>query len=358
MACRAGGPVSHTLAPLRQCRPGGRAEDRYMGIGKLPRVGVVIANHNNAAYVAEAIVSASRQTVRNIEVVVVDDASTDCSDQVIRETLAKMADPRFRYIRLEANRGQTGAVRRGVLELSTPFVCFLDSDDVWYDNFIERHLVAHLNADCPVAFTYCDSHFINGSGELLAATAWWFEQPSKHEQHRPIDAETVPEVDAAGSRIRFAANPALTFHGRWTPTWSSNSTAAMMFRREVVELVLPEKDEQLPLYLDFYLSTFCILIVGGIAVHEALYAYRMHGKNKHSDGLMLGGASQTSRKSWEPISQRVLRLVLDVLLQRRETLTAAIGSARYEHAVKTVRYAIRKSQQQPWVGRLMGMIGL
>ena len=329
-----------------------------MGIATLPRVGVVIANHNNEAYVAEAIVSASRQTVRNIEVVVVDDASTDCSDRVIRETLAKMADPRFRYIRLETNRGQTGAVRRGVAELSTPFVCFLDSDDVWYDTFVERHLAAHLNADCPVAFTYCDSHFINGKGELLAATAWWFEQPPKHEQHRPIEAETVPAIEPAGGGVRFAANPALTFHGRWTPTWSSNSTAAMMFRRDVVELVLPDRDDQLPLYLDFYLSTFCILIVGGIAVHEALYAYRMHGKNKHSDGLMLGGASQTSRKSWGPISQRVLHLVLRVLLERRETLTTAIGGTRYEHAVKTVRYAIRKSQQQPWASRLMAMIGL
>ena len=137
-----------------------------MATAKLPRVGVVIANHNNAAYVGEAIVSASRQTVRNIEVVVVDDASTDCSDQVIRETLAKLDDPRFRYTRLETNRGQTGAIRCGVAELSTPFVCFLDSDDVWYDNFIERHLAAHLNADYPVAFTYCDSHFINGDGEL------------------------------------------------------------------------------------------------------------------------------------------------------------------------------------------------
>ncbi len=329
-----------------------------MGIAKLPRVGVVIANHNNAAYVAEAIVSASRQTVRNIEIVVVDDASTDCSDRVIRETLAKMDDPRFRYIRLEANRGQTGAIRRGVAELSTPFVCFLDSDDVWYDNFIERHLAAHLNADYPVAFTYCDSHFINGDGELLAGTAWWFELPPKHEQHRLIDAETVPQIEAAAGRARFAANPALTFHGHWTPTWSSNSTAAMMFRRDIVELVLPDRDEQLPLYLDFYLSTFCILIVGGIAVHEALYAYRMHGKNKHSDGRMLGGASQTSRKNWARISERVLALILGILLERRETLTASIGSMRYDQAVKTVRYAIRKSQQQPWIGRLMAMIGL
>jgi glycosyltransferase involved in cell wall biosynthesis len=335
-----------------------QAEDQFMASAKLPRVGVVIANHNNAAYVGEAIVSASRQTVRNVEVVVVDDASTDCSDQIIRETLAKLDDPRFRYIRLETNRGQTGAIRCGVAELSTPFVCFLDSDDVWYDNFIERHLAAHLNADYPVAFTYCDSHFINGGGELLAGTAWWFELPRKHEQHRPIDPGTVPQIDPAAGRAQFAANPTMTFHGHWTPYWSSNSTAAMMFRRDIVALLLPDKDEQLPLYLDFYLSTFCVLIIGGIAVHEALYAYRMHGKNKHSDGLMLGGASQTSRKDWGGISERVFDLILKVMLERRETLTAAIGGMRYDQAVNTIRFAIRRSRRKPWIGQLMAMVGL
>lgn len=343
---------------LSQGRPTG-AKDGFMVTAKLPRVGVVIANHNNEAYVAEAIVSAARQTMRNIEVVVVDDASTDRSDHVIRETLAKMDDPRFRYVRLEVNRGQTGAIRRGVAELDAPFVCFLDSDDIWYDNFIERHLAAHLNADYPVAFTYCDSHFINGDSELLAGTAWWFELPPKHEQHRPIDGETVPEIDAAAGRARFPVNPAMTLHGHWTPTWSSNSTAAMMFRRDIVDLVLPDRDEQLPLYLDFYLSTFCILIVGGIAVHDALYAYRMHGKNKHSDGLMLGGASQTSRKNWGPISQRVLDLILSIMIERREMLTAAIGAMRYGQAVKTVHFAIRRSRQRPpWIGRLRAVVGL
>lgn len=328
-----------------------------MTIAKLPQVGVVIANHNNEAYVAEAIASAARQTVRDIEVVVVDDASTDCSDTVIRDTLTEMADPRFRYIQLETNCGQTGAVRRGVAELRAPFVCFLDSDDVWYENFIERHLAAHLNGDFPVAFTYCDSHFINGRGELLAGTAWWFELPAAHVQHRPIEAGTVARIDAAAGQAHFPENPLLTFHGHWTPTWSSNSTAAMMFRRDIIELILPEFDAQLPLYMDFYLSTFCVLIVGGIAVHEALYAYRMHGKNKHSDGKMLGGSSQTSRKNWGPISQRVFDLILTVMEQRRDKLTGAIGDLRYDQAVRVLRFAMRRNNRPAWLQRLLSPMG-
>ena len=66
-----------------------------------PPVGVVIANHNNCAFVEKAIESAAHQTVRGLQVVVVD-ASTDCSDEVIRRCLARLGDTRFRYVKLGA----------------------------------------------------------------------------------------------------------------------------------------------------------------------------------------------------------------------------------------------------------------
>src|SRR5918993_684035 len=105
-----------------------------------PPVGVVIANHNNGAFVEKAIESVACQTVRDLQVVVVDDASTDHSDEVIRRCLARLGDTRFRFVKLGASLGQAGALRRGMAELDTPFVCFLDSDDACYDDFVARHL--------------------------------------------------------------------------------------------------------------------------------------------------------------------------------------------------------------------------
>ena len=140
-----------------------------------PPVGVVIANRNNGAFVERTIESAARQSVRDLRVVVVDDASTDDSDEVIRRCLTRLDDCRFRYVALETNVGQAGAVLRGLAGLDTPFVCFLDSDDVWYEDFVARHLAVHLNADFPVAMTYCDSHIIDADDRLLAGTAWWFD---------------------------------------------------------------------------------------------------------------------------------------------------------------------------------------
>ena len=83
------------------------------------------------------------------------------------------------------------------------------------------------------------------------------------------------------------------------------------------------------LYLDFYLSTsYPGLLVGAIAIHDALYCYRMHGKNKHSDGLVLGGTSQTSRKNFGPISRRVMELILTVMLERKSEIIELLDSDR------------------------------
>src|SRR5882757_10837159 len=160
-----------------------------------PPVGVVIANHNNRAFVERAIESVAHQTVRDLQVVVVDDASTDRSDEAIRRCLAHLGDARFRYVKLGTSLGQAGALRRGLAELDTPFVCFLDSDDLWYHDFVARHLAAHMNADIPVALTYCDSHIIDADDRMLAGTAWWFDAIPTETSPRKIDAALVPTLD-------------------------------------------------------------------------------------------------------------------------------------------------------------------
>ncbi len=200
-----------------------------------------------------------------------------------------MADVRLRYIRLESNHGRPGDPPWYRRACASEFVSFLDSDDVWHENFIERHLAAHLNADFPVGFTYCDCHFINAQSELLAGTAWWFERPPADAPHRLVASDTVPAFDAEKVSAAYPPNPAMTLHAEWVTVLVVNSTASMMFRRSVLKLIMPSVDEYARLYLDFYLSTFCVLMFGAIAIHEALYSYRMHGKNKHSNAEVLGG---------------------------------------------------------------------
>src|SRR5262245_44160612 len=104
---------------LRSLRRVGKDSGTVSTMPLAPTVGVVVANYDNGAFVARAIDSVARQTFRDIRVIVVDDASNDESDVVIREHLARLADPRFHYVRLPANAGQAGSMRCGLAELNT-----------------------------------------------------------------------------------------------------------------------------------------------------------------------------------------------------------------------------------------------
>jgi glycosyltransferase involved in cell wall biosynthesis len=310
----------------------------------MPPVGVVITNHNNEAFVGQAIESVARQTVRNIHVIIIDDASTDTSDVVIRQILGKLNDSRFHYVRLNSNCGQAGAIRRGLESLNTPFVCFLDSDDFWYENFIARHLAAHLNSDFPVALTYCDSHIVDAAGYMLAGTAWWFDHKVRESApSRLVDPTRIPQLHPESGRLAYAERDLATLHSCWSPEWASNSMASMMFRRSFVDLVLILPNDELRLYVDFYLSTFAALFTGTVALQDALYAYRMHGANKHSDSLVWGGPYNSSTKSWEPIRDSIWRQVFGVLQSEAGSLRNAFGTHRHEQALFQIRSALRGS---------------
>jgi len=306
-----------------------------------PPVGVVIANHNNGPYIERAIESAARQSVRDLRIVVVDDASTDESDEAIRRCLSRLDDERIRYLKLEINVGQGGALRRGTAMLDTPFVCFLDADDIWYGDFVAWHLAAHLNTDFPVALTYCDSYIIDAHDRLLAGTAWFFDSVDLHDETpRGIEADRIPAIDGASGRLSYAPRPAMTLYPQWSPARSTNTTSGMMFRRSFVDLVMRPPDEDLRLYVDFYLGTFACLLTGSIAIHQALYGYRMHGGNKHSNASVPGGAYNSSSRPWGPIRDAGLGLIRRVLRSESDEMRRIFGERRHDVALALVDDAL------------------
>jgi len=103
-----------------------------------PRVSVVITTYNYEQFVAAAIESVLRQTVRPDEIVVVDDGSTDGTAAVV----ARYAGRGVRYIR-QANAGAGAARNRGIRETRGDLIAFLDADDRWLPDKLARQL-AHL----------------------------------------------------------------------------------------------------------------------------------------------------------------------------------------------------------------------
>ena len=103
-----------------------------------PEVAVIIPTYNRRAMVREAIDSVLTQTMTSFELIVVDDGSTDGT----AEDLARLRTEHAKTVRVEhtENRGPAAARNRGVAMARAPLVAFLDSDDLWAPEKLERHL--------------------------------------------------------------------------------------------------------------------------------------------------------------------------------------------------------------------------
>ncbi len=105
----------------------------------LPAISVIIPLYNKAAYVRRCVASIQVQTMRDFEVVVIDDGSTDTSYEDFRRATAD--DPRFRIIR-QANGGVSRARNAAIAECRADWVAFLDADDEWTPGFLRSILGA------------------------------------------------------------------------------------------------------------------------------------------------------------------------------------------------------------------------
>lgn len=126
-----------------------------------PLISVVIATYNMGQYLPLALDSALRQSYPSLDVIVVDDGSTDDSVEALRPFLD---DPRVRYIRQE-NAGQASAKNRGIGEARGELVAFLDADDVWLPDKIARQIPLFENPS--VGVVYCRSTEIDGEGRAV-----------------------------------------------------------------------------------------------------------------------------------------------------------------------------------------------
>lgn len=113
-----------------------------------PLVSVVIPTYNRASYLGDAIDSVLQQTYANYEVIVVDDGSTDGTDNLI-QTYGQ----RVRYIR-EKNQGVSVARNEGVRISGGDYIAFLDSDDIWMPDKLGRQ-ISLLNRfpECDLSFS-------------------------------------------------------------------------------------------------------------------------------------------------------------------------------------------------------------
>ncbi|RKD89147.1 glycosyltransferase family 2 protein [Halopiger aswanensis] len=137
----------------------------------MTRVSVVIPTYNRADTLPRAIESALAQTIDDLEVIVVDDGSTDDTESVLSDY--EREDSRVRPVVHETNRGANAARNTGIEWAHGEYVAFLDSDDEWHPEKLERQLDALEERSDEWVGVYCDATFeLSGtSGSLRTAVA-------------------------------------------------------------------------------------------------------------------------------------------------------------------------------------------
>jgi glycosyltransferase involved in cell wall biosynthesis len=123
----------------------------------IPRVSVVIPTYNNAALLHETLDGVRRQTFRDLEVIVVDDGSTDETAEAVSRY-----DSSIRYVR-QTNQGPAAARNTGAELARGEFLAFCDHDDIWKEKHLERLV------DCFVTYPLAAMCFDNA--EVLGGIA-------------------------------------------------------------------------------------------------------------------------------------------------------------------------------------------
>lgn len=126
-----------------------------------PLISVIMPLYNAESFVSEAIESVRCQTVENWELFVIDDCSTDGSVDVARKYCE--IDPRIKLLRNEKNSGVSVTRNRGIDAARGEYIAFLDSDDVWLPEKLQRQLslMKEKNGD----ISYCSYAIIGADGK-------------------------------------------------------------------------------------------------------------------------------------------------------------------------------------------------
>jgi len=126
-----------------------------------PKISVIIPVFNGEKYISQTINSVLTQTYENIELIIVNDGSNDDTEIIIKT----FRDSRIKYM-LQANNGVSAARNTGIGGAEGEFIAFLDADDVWLPEKLEKQLHCFAN-DERTSLVFSDSYFIDAYGNRI-----------------------------------------------------------------------------------------------------------------------------------------------------------------------------------------------
>src|ERR1700724_3529643 len=306
----------------------------------LPLVSVVIVNYNYGRFLKQAADAVFEQTYPNIECIIVDNASTDCSAAVLLDISRE--HPGVKILRRKENGGQSLASKEGFEASSGEYMVFLDADDLLLSAFVETHLFVHLSLRVLVGFSSSDVIQAVGSRMVVGTVAYMRELVRSGRGKSPgllrrID-ESAPGVwplPSPGASIETEVHlvePGYAGGWMWAPT-SGNC-----FRRDALQLFL--NNEHLAALLigtDAYLVRGVNVVTGSVVIDRPLAVYRLHGTNEFSKHPHLNGVLSYDRSSPSDPNQLGRKMIIDHLTANAQLFLRKMPSSwHYMNALKAV----------------------
>lgn len=213
-----------------------------------PLISILINNYNYGQFLEEAINSALTQTYPNLEVIVVDDGSTDNSRSIIQKYNDRVISV------LKENGGQASAFNAGFSASRGEWICFLDSDDVFISTKLEH--ISSLSTEHPSAGAIAHNlDYIDVTGHKM--------------MFLPPDIPRQSLVDDRKNAIRGRLTIALP------------ATSGLCIRRDLLKRLLP-MPEEIRITADNYLKP-AILAFAPVLLAPAVLAFqRIHGRNLYT----------------------------------------------------------------------------
>jgi glycosyltransferase involved in cell wall biosynthesis len=232
-----------------------------------PRIAVIVPCHNHERYVQRALESVFEQTYREVELVVIDDGSTDATAAAARQTLARSPFP-YRFLTRE-NRGAAATINEGVALSTSPYVNILNSDD-W---FREERLAAMVR-------------------DVVARGAEWGFSGIEcvDEVGRPIDLARDERARALADLARSATTQRETTGFAFLTHNAAISSGNIFFSRALYDRIGGFRELRFNHDWDFCLRA--VRVAEPEFCPATTYAYRLHGSNTIYEAAKGGGARE------------------------------------------------------------------
>lgn len=235
-----------------------------------PRVSVIIPNYNHSKYLSQRIESVLNQTYKDIDIIILDDCSTDDSRAVISEYARR--DSRIRTVFNTENSGSTFRQWRKGLGLTTgKYVWIAESDDYADEYFLET-LVSRLEADATVGLAYANSWYVYEDTGNIQQNPEFYESLDATLWTRDFVLDGRALVAKYMARLNIIPN-----------------ASAVVLRRAVVEQV-PLPDGSWKLVGDWLYWTSLMAVCRVAYVAEPLNYFRFHRNNVRSASYFNGAS--------------------------------------------------------------------